>query len=158
MYREINHQRSQEAAKLVDAQAKACWRNAILAQQHFPEATYIEGWVVIPEGIVLEHGWLELDLEIVDPTFVSRLENDADSPVYFPGLQYTLQEVSDELAERNGELPLVYGDGRWGKETPSYMLASCDAWEYACSLAHVNVDEKFIQQVAEMRELYIKRL
>lgn len=153
MNQELNHQLSQQAAELVKAQPKACWRNAILAQQHYSKANYVEGWVV-SRGVVIEHGWLEMEDKVIDPTLISRLNNDAEPPTYFPGVRYTCEEAFDVLAEREGELPLVCRDGHWGRETPPYMLAYCDAWEYTLTRSHVTVEESFIQHLAETRRCY----
>lgn len=66
----LNRKRADRLARLAGNQPKECWRNAMLALPTCgdPEAVYVEGWLIIHPGIVIEHGWLESRGEILDPT------------------------------------------------------------------------------------------
>ena len=62
-------------------------------------AVYVEGYAVIERasgrGLVIEHGWIEHDGRIVDPTLHGERET-----AYFAGLRFTLPErlaVSSEV-------------------------------------------------------------
>ena len=153
MNREIDIHRSHEAAQRIKAEPRACWRNAILAQQHLPETLYIEGWAVSPDGLVIEHGWLEQDNKVIDPTLISRIEEKEESPTYFSGLRYTAEQTIEAPRETEGYLPLVCRDGYWGRETPSYMIAYCGAWEYTGDSPDVELSESFREHIADTRDL-----
>lgn len=157
MKSEIDYHLSQQATELVKAKPKECWRNSILAQQHYPTAVYVEGWIVLG-GLVIEHGWLELEDKIIDPTLVSRLDTNLEPPRYFSGVRYTLEEALDVLSEREGELPLICRDGHWGRETPPYMLAYCDAWELAFTQSGVEITEGVLHHINQLRDLYTQRI
>ena len=158
MYFEVDYQLSVDIAQQVSAQPKHCWHNSILGQQVLPNALYIEGWIVVPEGVVIEHGWLEMESKIVDPTLVPRIHEESEVPRYFSGIYYTVEESFEGLEATDGELPLVYRDGCWGRVTAPYMLAYCDAWEY--SFAHCDVDatDEFRQHIQGVRDFHEKRI
>lgn len=157
MNQEIDYQLSQQAAELIQAKSKECWRNAILAQQHYPDAIYVEGCIVW-NGLVIEHGWLELENRIVEPTLARRLNMDLEPPQYFAGVRYTVEEALDALGEANGELPLICRDGHWGRETPPYMLAYCDAWDHSIRQSIGERSEGILQDIYRLRDLYTQRM
>ena len=103
--------------KRVRARKSQCFKNAFDVIFHCPEfsnATYVEGIVVATKlSLLIEHGWLEIDNQIVDPTLT-------DSHwTYFPGLRFEGQAglaKGLQLPKREGgELPLFYryGFGGW---------------------------------------------
>lgn len=157
MKHEIDYQRSQQAAELIQAKPKECWRNSVLAQQHYPGAAYVEGYIVW-SGLVIEHGWLELENRIVEPTLVNRLNTDAEPPQYFAGVRYTAEEALDALGESEGELPLICRDGHWGRQTPHYMLAYCDAWEHFLDQTGIEEGASILQDIHRLRDQYIQRM
>lgn len=157
MKHEIDYQRSQQAAELIQAKPKECWRNSVLAQQNYPSAAYVEGYIVW-DGLVIEHGWLELENRIVEPTLVNRINTDTAPPIYFAGVRYTVDEALDALGESEGELPLICRDGHWGRETPPYMLAYCDAWEHFLSQSGSQESTSILQDIHRLREQYIQRI
>lgn len=157
MNQEIDYQLSQQAAELIQAKSKECWRNAILAQQHYPDAIYVEGCIVW-NGLVIEHGWLELENRIVEPTLASRLNMDLEPPQYFAGVRYTVEEALNALGEVNGELPLICRDGHWGRETPSYMLAYCDAWDHSIIQSGNEKTEGILQDIHRLCDVYPQRI
>lgn len=79
----------------IGAKPKECWRNAFMALV-LPElkgARYVEGYVVLQQhNLVLEHGWLDLRGQIVDPTLPTQPR------ASFPAVTLTHEEVCDALA------------------------------------------------------------
>ena len=103
--------------KRVRARKSQCFKNAFDVIFHCPEfsnATYVEGIVVATKlSLLIEHGWLEIDNQIVDPTLTDA------HWTYFPGLRF---EGHAGLAKglrlpksEGGELPFFYryGFGGW---------------------------------------------
>ena len=76
---------SKRVRRLVRARAQQCYRNAFQVILHVPEyedAEYVEGMAVESHGLALEHGWVEKDGTIIDPTLP------ANELAYFPGLRF----------------------------------------------------------------------
>ena len=110
----VNRELSQELAKKVNAITGSCWLNAVNALDYLPDNTaYIEGWIVTGESFeVLEHGWLELDGEIIDPTSYTQ-----NSIEYFPGIKLRNPPKQGHV------LPFVYHYGLYSKQFESYQEA-----------------------------------
>lgn len=119
----INVEKSLELAKRIRAEKKACWQNAIYAQDCVPDALYIEGWAVSAEGLVFEHGWLEDSNEVLDPTL-------QDCSAYFPALMFSLKETREHVISGSGKLPIVRRYGRGGMGSPEYLASYQEAWVY----------------------------
>jgi len=70
-----------------------------------PGLRYVEGWIISDvNGLLIEHGWLETDTAIIDPTLYRR-----PPLAYFAGLVFTPAQASSTLqALGNGELPLAW--------------------------------------------------
>ena len=117
----INRELSQELAKKVQEIPGPSWLNAVKALDFLPEQTaYIEGWIVESESYqVVEHGWLELNGEIMDPSLNTRnvLE-------YFPGLKLRNPPKQGHL------LPFVYHYGLHSKQFESYLETYSKAVEF----------------------------
>ncbi len=105
----LNKHLSQIIADSIEAKRKQCYWNAIEAQQGIVplrDALYVEGFVVwAPQGGAwFEHGWLEYEGQIVDPTLIlppkakrgkgkTSPVTDERSDIYFPAIRYTYEEV-----------------------------------------------------------------
>lgn len=79
---------SRKVGRLIRAKRGRCWQNAWRAIVDLPElanALYVEGWAVLPSGLAIEHGWIELDGMVLDPTLT---DPEAVSG-YFPVLRLT---------------------------------------------------------------------
>ena len=77
---------SARVRRLVRAKPKQCFINAMRVVWDIPEyedADYVEGVIVAVGDLVTEHGWVEKDGVIVDPTLLD------DDVVYFPGIRFT---------------------------------------------------------------------
>ena len=76
---------SARARRLMRAKPKQCYVNAarvVLNVPEYAQADYVEGMAVIGGAMVIEHGWVEKDGVIIDPTLP---HDDLD---YFPGLRF----------------------------------------------------------------------
>ena len=91
----------------------------------------MEGLAVIEGVIVIEHGWVEMDGMIVDPTLPR------DNLTYFPGLQFKGQrEVSEAMQipkppRTTDDFPIFYRFGWGGIESPEFREALVAANRYA---------------------------
>jgi hypothetical protein len=110
--------------KRVRARKRQCFKNASNVVSYCPEfaATYVEGIVVRPGlPLIVEHGWLEIDNQIVDPTLTDA------HLTYFPGLRF---EGQSGLAKGlrlpksdGGDLPLFYRYGFGGHDSEEFRFA-----------------------------------
>lgn len=117
----INLELSQQLSKAVRARAKECFNNAYRGiQDHYPDGLYLEGWVVTNHSLMpVEHAWLEVNGEIIDPTFCKRrlpLRNNPgagthSSPTwveaYFPVLRLTRLQV-DKFLRMTGQTHFMF--------------------------------------------------
>ncbi len=111
----------------IGAKPKQCWKNAfkilLYCDEYEYEAVYVEGiFVDTVASFEIEHGWLEVDGQIVDPTLPLH------DGVYFPGLRYKgMQELSPAMREArdhqpNG-VPIFYAFGWGGHDSPEFRSA-----------------------------------
>ena len=107
---------SERTRKLVRAKAKQCYINAVRVIQEveeYAEADYVEGMAVIEGIMVIEHGWVEKDGVVVDPTLPR------DNLAYFPGLRFKGQrEIAEAMQipkppRTTEDFPIFYRFG-WG--------------------------------------------
>lgn len=110
---------SAQLAKTIRAQKKQCWRNAWRAMQAMPHRDnlrYVEGWIISDgDGLLIEHGWLETDTAIIDPTLYRQ-----PPARYFAGLVFTPAEAQRALSELNRvELPIAWQQ----PDKPAYKAA-----------------------------------
>jgi hypothetical protein len=125
---------SKRTRKLVGAKAKQCYLNAFHVIQEvegYANADYVEGIAVIEGVIEIEHGWVEKDGVVVDPTLP------LDDLVYFAGLRFRGQQ---ELAEglqiprpsgTTEDFPIFYRFGWGGIESPEFRAALVAANRYS---------------------------
>jgi hypothetical protein len=128
-----NLEKSKKLKKAVRSKAKECYANAwraIETQEEYKDATYVEGMAVV-QGLVIEHGWVEHEGEIVDPTLL-----EADM-AYFPGLRFqgrngleTAWRIPGVL-ESGMELPIFYRFGWGGVNSAEFLRAIVDAYRFA---------------------------
>lgn len=147
----INLELSQQLSQAVRALAEECFSNAYRAiQKHYPDALYIEGFAVTNLGLCLpvEHAWLEVNGEIVDPTFCNRalpvpkqysdFAGERSDPTlalaYFPVLKLTLAKVND-FARKTGKIHFTWfqfdNDIFTDEQRQQYTTAQKAAFEFA---------------------------
>lgn len=92
---------SEQLAEKIKAKSAECWRNAYNALIESPGAYYVEGWAF--GGIAFEHGWIETDNSIIDPTLYK------DPPRgYFPANRYTLAQLLPLIEKSGNTLPVIW--------------------------------------------------
>jgi hypothetical protein len=132
-----NVSESQRTSQKIKARAKRCYNNAVRVVTMLPEyanATYVEGFAVLPSGVPLEHGWVEMNGEIIDPTLIG------DGITYFPGLRFDGERGIAEAFTipkpdyTEEDLPIFYRMGWGGSDSPEFSDASRRAWEFAREL------------------------
>lgn len=150
----LNSERSVALARRIRAQHRRCWRNAALAVSHLgPGARYVEGWIVTAGTVpyVIEHGWCEVDGEIVDPTYAPHVTPDPPPLAHIVGARFTAQQAEAALRDR---LPIVLD-----REPASHWRAFEVAWRMAT--ARAGLDPAPTTQVVHCRnepfDVYIAR-
>lgn len=109
--------------KRIRAKKQQCYYNAFKALcycEEYKKATYVEGFAV--DCFQFEHGWIEVDGMIVDPTLPR------DGIVYFPGLRFEgLVEVSKAMhsipKSTDEDFPIFYRFGWGGGESADFRSA-----------------------------------
>ena len=125
---------SQRGKKIVRPRVKQCYANAakvVLALPEYADAEYVEGLAVIEKAVVIEHGWVEKDGVIVDPTL-------PDKPLdYFPGLRFRGQRGLAEALKipkpeyTTEDFPIFFRFGWGGIDSPEFRAALTAAYRYA---------------------------
>ena len=133
MKKNKNVAESERTRRLVRAKSKQCYLNAfrvIQEVEEYADADYVEGLAVIQGVIVIEHGWVEKDGVVVDPTLPR------DNLTYFPGLRFKGQWGLAEAMKipkpsYSEHLPIFYRFGWGGIESPEFRAALVAAYRYA---------------------------
>lgn len=95
-------------ARRIRAQKRSCYLNAWRSVECCTELDglfYTEGWVVEPQGIVIEHAWLEQDRIIIDPTL-----NSPPCIAYFPSLRLNRVQAIEQAISTGGKLHFTHRD------------------------------------------------
>ena len=125
---------SKRTGRLVRAKRKQCYLNAfrvIQEVEEYAEADYVEGMAVIQGVMVIEHGWVERDGVVVDPTLPR------DNLVYFAGLRFRGQRGIAEAMQipkpyrTRKDFPIFYRFGWGGIESPEFRAALVAAYRCA---------------------------
>jgi hypothetical protein len=128
-----NIDKSKELRKAIRAKPHECFANAwkaIQTQEEYKHATYVEGMAVL-QSLVIEHGWVEKDGEIIDPTLAT------ENMAYFPGLRFTGRDGLDSTWLISGyltsglKLPIFHRFGRGGVYSAEFVRAAVDAYRFA---------------------------
>lgn len=120
----LNAELSRRVAQAVNARAKACWENAFRGLAELLDLAgvlYVEGWAVTCDHLIaVEHGWLEYDGQVIDPTLPGRVA------AYFPGLRLTTDQAIEALRRKRGKLPIS-----WASDSEAYHGALYAALAYS---------------------------
>jgi hypothetical protein len=112
-----------------------CYRNCIRAMLfHFARGTrnlrYVEGYGITDLGMVVEHGWIEYNGLIVEPTPIwlkMARRSGRCGGRYFGGLYFTRSQLQNrELARKDAMLPLVIQHGHWQNEQYQQALKAAN--------------------------------
>jgi len=118
---------------LVRAKPKQCYKNAFWLIQEIPgyaNADYVEGLAVFGGVVVIEHGWVEKDGVIIDPTLPK------DDLLYFPGLRFKgqwglAQAMQIPKPKRTVEdFPIFHRLGWGGIDSPEFRGALVAAYRH----------------------------
>jgi hypothetical protein len=97
----INPEKSREIAKKINSRPGECFYNASTGSNSVDNGQYVIGYVWGQhKKYAIEHGWIESDGEIIDPTLI-LLDNNIKLSRYFPVLQFNHEEMIQELLENN---------------------------------------------------------
>ncbi len=124
---------SKRVGKLVRAKGQQCYYNAFHVIMNLPEyadADYVEGLAIF-SGFPIEHGWVERDGVIIDPTLPEK------EAAYFAGLRFrggrgmakALQIPKPEYTSE--DFPIFYRFGFGGVESPEFRAALIAAYRHA---------------------------
>lgn len=130
---------SERVRRRVRSQPKRCWfnaRRAILKLDDYADASYVEGWAVHDNGLMIEHGWVVREGVIIDPTIPRKPYR------YFPGLEFRGRTgIAEFLATPEGRKcrrsPFFFAFGWGGGDSPSYTRAFQHVLDYVRSLCPV---------------------
>ncbi len=132
-----NVEESHRAGKAIRAKKQCCYLNSFRVIQEVPgysAAIYVEGIAVQVTqggGWTFEHGWIEKDGEIIDPTLPSQ------ELVYFPGLRLIGERgLAEALAIPKPKIakedfPIFYRFGWGGSGSPEFAKARKQAEQFA---------------------------
>ncbi|MGV0025677.1 hypothetical protein [Phormidesmis priestleyi] len=106
MDKPLDVERSLEIAQTVKSKAKSIFENAYKAALVTEGATYVQGFVVFAGSPFkpIEHGWLELDDCLIDPSF-QHLNRKADQLFYFPAQRLTVKQLKKAIEEAEEDYP-----------------------------------------------------
>ena len=120
---------SERVGKLIRAKRGRCYYNAFCVVENLPEyfyADYVEG-IAICGNLHIEHGWVEKDGMIIDPTLPH------DKMVYFAGLRFhgcpgiaKALRIPVPKGSKEG-LPFFYRLGFGGIDSPEFRAAGIAA-------------------------------
>lgn len=122
---------SRRWAKRIRAMPQQCWRNAALIACAIREpCKYVEGFVILSDigPIFIEHGWVEIDNRIIDPTLP---DNDL---IYFTGIAYEGAWLKSQLDKSKRGLSLPFN---LGCENADYRNASIEVNEWVMLLTRL---------------------
>ena len=124
---------SARVRRLIRARRQQCYYNAfrvIFEVPEYDEADYVEGLAVIDGQMVIEHGWIEKNGVIVDPTLAK------DGLIYFPGLCFKGQRGLSEAMQipkpkrTREDFPIFYRFGWGGIDSPEFRAALVAAYRH----------------------------
>lgn len=106
MSKTLNIDLSTEIAARISSRANKYFDNAYQAAILDDSYLYVQGFLVIgvePYSIV-EYGWIELENQIIDPTFVF-LNQDAQNLYYFPAQSLKVKQLKAIVEESQEDYP-----------------------------------------------------
>ncbi|NEQ26399.1 MAG: hypothetical protein F6K28_46685 [Microcoleus sp. SIO2G3] len=104
MMSSLDQAASIELAKQIGAKADRSFDNAYRAVLAIENATYVQGFLVTPMSLEpIEHGWIEVDDRILDPTLPHLPAPDALQ--YFPAQRLSLKKLKAAVEEAQEDYP-----------------------------------------------------
>lgn len=116
MNKPLDEALSVDVAQRVKSKAKTQFQNAYRAALATQGAVYVQGFLAFAGKPYkpIEHGWIELENSIVDPT-LPYLNKNAQEIWYFPAQTLTVKELKAIIEESKEDYPEddplpIYGD------------------------------------------------
>lgn len=132
----LNWEKSKALAEATGARLKECFRNAFLAvycRSELRAAHYVEGFAV-STFFPVEHGWIEVGGEILDPTWVCLYEAQEMQAFQYFGVYRLSQAEVEEYAHRRKQalLPTYSKNTQAAWKSPEMIAAYAEAYR-ACA-------------------------
>ena len=131
----VDRATSQRLATAIQAQDGGCYCNALRALPRVADARYVEGVVVIQNGLRFEHAWLESAAGVVDPTpaYAAMPEQ---ACTYFPGPRWTLGDVHALFSPEQDDIdtPLLQPDISDSPHRQAWITATLAAFRHVSAL------------------------
>lgn len=137
---------SQEIAKRLKNKAQNSFENAYQAALELKDVLYVQGFLVMPGTPYkpIEHGWLELESSLVDPS-LPNLEKSTADLYYFPAQRLTVKQLKAAVEEAQEDYP----------EDDSLPVYGTEPYEYYgdIMLGGKEYQEAYEQAAEKCREL-----
>lgn len=106
MDKPLDAEQSIEVATRIKSKAKDSFENAAKAVSTVDGAVYVQGFIVFVGSPYkpVEHGWLELDDRILDPTF-PYLNRKPEQLHYYPAQKLTAKQLKKAIDEAKEDYP-----------------------------------------------------
>jgi hypothetical protein len=112
----LDETRSRQVAEQIKSKARQPFENAYRAALVTEGAVYVQGFLVYAHKPyrLIEHGWLEVDDQIVDPS-LPHLNKRAEELSYFPAQRLSVKQLKAAIEEAKEDYPEdnplpIYGD------------------------------------------------
>lgn len=116
MTKQLDTALSIELAERIKSKSANSFHNAHKAVLLTPTATYVQGFLVSADEQAepIEYSWLEMDEQIIDPTF-PHLNKNAEELYYFPAQSLSVKQLKAVMEEAIEDYPEddplpVYGE------------------------------------------------
>jgi len=126
---------SERFALAANAKEMHCYTNALRSMS--PAMQYVEGLYVGSEFLLpFEHGWLECDGTVVDPTLPLVDPGREQEWRHFGAFRWSLEQISELLNERGGSVstPLQRYLPFWGKDEETWLWATIRAHRHIAAV------------------------
>ncbi len=131
----IDMEASRRLARTLQAEPRHGYTNALKALH--PSMQYVEG-LRVGSGSLLpfDHGWLEGNGAIVDPTLPLLDPNNEEEWRYFAAFRWSHEEICALLAEHNGSIltPVQRYLPHWGKGEETWLAATLLAHRHVAAV------------------------
>ena len=131
----VDRATSQRLACAIGAEDRGCYRNALRALPRLVDATYVEGVVVIDNGLKFDHAWLHSAAGVVDPTPVYAAMAEG-ACTYFAGPRWTLGEIHARFSPEQDDIetPILGYDFSDTPHREAWIAATLAAFRHVSAL------------------------
>lgn len=106
MSKQLDVSFSLEIAQRINSKAETSFDNAYKGAKLAENSIYVQGFLAFPGEpyIPIEHGWIELDERIVDPT-LPYLNKNTQELYYFPAQRLSVMQMKAAVEEAQEDYP-----------------------------------------------------